>query len=66
MDANWVAAIASAASAFVVAVAAIAALVQIRHARNANDITIYLRLLDRLDSPKTTAAFAAIERISEK
>lgn len=60
MDASWVAAIASVASAFIVGVAAIAAVRQIRHVRNANDIAIYLRLADRLDSPMTSAAYAAI------
>ncbi len=34
---------------------------QIRHIRNANDIAVYLRLADRLDSPQSLAAFAAIE-----
>lgn len=60
MDASWVAAIASVVSALIVGVAAIAALLQIRHIRNANDIAIYLRLVERLDSPKTREVFAAI------
>lgn len=57
MDASWVAAIASVASAFIVGVAAIAALLQIRHIRNANEITIYLHLVDRLESASATEAF---------
>lgn len=64
MDASWVAAIASVASAFVVGVAAIAALLQIRHVRNANDIAIYLHLVDRLDSIRATEAFGSIEKFT--
>lgn len=66
MDASWVAAIASVASALVVGVAAIAAILQIRHMSNANDIAIYLRLVERLDSPKSRAAFAAILPLAER
>jgi flagellar motor component MotA len=66
VDASWVAAIASVASALIVAVAAIAALLQIRHIRNANEITIYLRLVERLDSPKTREVFAAIPPFAER
>ncbi|HZY99821.1 MAG TPA: hypothetical protein VFE36_09625 [Candidatus Baltobacteraceae bacterium] len=57
MDASWIAAIASVASAFVVGVAAIAAVLQIRHIRNANEITIYLHLADRLESANAAEAF---------
>lgn len=64
MDASRVAAIASVASAFVVGVAAIAALLQIRHVRNANDIAIYLHLVDRLDSIRATEAFGSIEKFT--
>jgi hypothetical protein len=66
VDASWVAAIASVASALVVGVAAIAALLQIRHIRNANDITTYLRLVERLDSPKSRAAFDSIPPLVEQ
>ncbi len=66
MDASWVAAIASVASALIVGIAALAAILQIRHIRNANDITIYLRLVERLDSPKSRAAFAAILPLAER
>lgn len=64
MDASWVAAIASVASAFVVGVAAIAALLQIRHVRNANEITIYLHLVDRLESANATEAFRTFGEFS--
>jgi hypothetical protein len=66
MDASWVAAIASVASAFVVGIAAIAALVQIRHVRNANEIAIYLRLVDRLDSTRTATSFEAMETFAKE
>jgi hypothetical protein len=61
MDASWVAAIASVASAFVVGVAAIAALLQMRHIRIANDIAMYLHLVDRLESANAIAAFGSVE-----
>jgi hypothetical protein len=60
MDASWIAAIASVASAIVVGVAAIAAVAQIRHIRNANEITVYLRLIEPLDSPRAAEAFSTI------
>jgi hypothetical protein len=60
MDASWVAAIAAVVSAAIVGVAAIAALLQIRHIRNANEITVYLRIVERLDSPQSRAAFSSI------
>lgn len=61
MDASWVAAIASVVTAFIVGVAAIAAVLQIRHIRNANEIAIYLHLIDRLDSAQARLAFEVIE-----
>ena len=61
MDASWVAAIASVVTAFIVGVAAIAAVIQIRHIRNANDISIYLHLLDRLDTAQARVAFDVVE-----
>ncbi len=61
MDASWVAAVAAVASVVIVGIAAIAALLQIRHIRNANEITVYLRLVERIDSPQTHAAFSAME-----
>jgi hypothetical protein len=61
MDAGWVAAIASVATAFIVGVAAIAAVLQIRHIRNANEIVIYLHLIDRLDSAQARVAFDVVE-----
>jgi len=66
MDSGWVAAIASLASAFIVAVTAIAAFRQLRHNRNANDIVVYLRIIDRLDSPATVEARASLAVIAQK
>ncbi len=60
MDASWVAAIAAVVSVAIVGIAAIAAVLQIRHIRSANDITVFLRLVERLDSPQSQAAFGAI------
>jgi hypothetical protein len=57
MDASWVAAIAAVVSVAIVGIAAIAAVLQIRHIRSANDITVYLRLVERLDSQQSHAAF---------
>lgn len=56
LDSGWVGAIGSLASAVIVAIAAIAAFIQIRHFRNANDIAVYLRLTERLDSEEARAA----------
>ena len=56
LDSEWAGVIASIASAFVVALAAVAAFLQLRHVRNANDIVVYLRLIDRMDSPEALSA----------
>ncbi|MBD5655597.1 MAG: hypothetical protein IAI50_10540, partial [Candidatus Eremiobacteraeota bacterium] len=58
MDSGWVAALASIVSALIVAVTAIAAFRQLRHYRNANDIVVYLRLIDQMDSPAILEALA--------
>ncbi len=51
MDSGWVAVIASTASAIIIAATAFAAFLQLRHYRNTNDIVVYLRLIDQMDSP---------------
>ena len=66
MDPGWVAAIASLASAVIVAVTALAAFLQLRHFRNANDIVVYLRLIDRMDSPAMLEARAAVAAIAHR
>ncbi len=50
IDSGWAAAIASLVSAIIVALTALAAFLQLRHFRNANDIVVYLRLIDHMDS----------------
>lgn len=66
MDSGWVAAIASLVSAFIVAVTAIAAFRQLRHNRNANDIVVYMRLIERMDAPETRDARAALSVVAQK
>jgi hypothetical protein len=65
IDSGWVAALASVVSALVITVTAIAAFVQIRHARNANEITVYLRLVDRIDSLEAGETFARLDTFVE-
>ena len=60
------AAIASLVSTTIVAVTAIAAFQQLRHYRNANDIVVYLRLIDVLDSPKMSEARAGLAVLSQQ
>jgi hypothetical protein len=66
MDPTWVAAISSVASAFIVGIAATAALLQIRHVRNANDITTYLHLVDRLESANAMQAFRSYQNLARQ
>jgi hypothetical protein len=66
LDANWVAAIASVASATVVAITAVAAFMQIRHVRNSNEITVFLKLVERLDSLEAEATFAKVDAFAER
>ncbi len=66
LDSGWVAAVASLVSAFIVAVTAVAAFRQLRHNRNANDIVVYLRLIDTMDAPETFAARALLASIAQR
>ena len=66
IDSGWVAAIASIASAFIVAVTAVAAFQQIRHFRNANDIVVYLRLIEQMDSPEMMVGRNNLAMVAEK
>jgi hypothetical protein len=66
VDATWVAAIASVASALVVGVTALAAFLQIRHVRYANELSVYMRLFDRLDTPNTLEAFRSIDALAAR
>jgi hypothetical protein len=54
-DSGWAAALAAIVTALIVAGTAVAAFRQLRHGRNANDIVVYLRLIDFMDSPATVA-----------
>jgi hypothetical protein len=65
LDSGWAAAIAAIVTAVIVAVTAVAAFRQLRHGRNANDIVVYLRLVDFMDSPATVAARENMRAVSE-
>jgi hypothetical protein len=66
LDSGWVAAIASIASAVIIAITALAAFQQLRHNRNANDIVVYMRLIDTMDSPEMLKARAALAVMAAK
>lgn len=66
MDSGWIAALASLGSTLIVAVTAIAAFRQLKHYRNANDIVVYLRLVDQMDSAATAEARAALSTMAQK
>ena len=66
MDSGWVAAISSIASAGIIAVTAIAAFLQLRHFRNANDIVVYLRLIDQMDTAASAEARSLLMPIAQR
>lgn len=66
MDAGSIAAWASFVSAIIIALTAVVALRQLRHYRNANDIVVYLRLIDQLDSPAMLEARKMLVVAAEK
>jgi hypothetical protein len=65
-DSGWVAAIAAIVTALIIAGTAVAAFLQLRHGRNANDIVVYLRLIDFMDAPSTNAARSSLKATAEK
>jgi hypothetical protein len=65
-DSGWAAAIAAIVTALIVAGTAVAAFRQLRHNRNANDIVVYLRLIDFMDSPDAFHARRVMAQIAEK
>jgi hypothetical protein len=65
-DSGWAAAIAAIITALIVAGTAVAAFRQLRHGRNANDIVVYLRLIDFMDSPATSATRINLAQIAER
>jgi hypothetical protein len=66
LDSGWAAALAAIVTALIVAGTAVAAFRQLRHGRNANDIVVYLRLIDYMDSPQGLAARQSARAISER
>jgi hypothetical protein len=66
MDSGWAAAIAAIITAIIVAGTAVAAFRQLRHNRHANEMVIYLRLIDFMDSPNTTSARQNLRTIAER
>jgi hypothetical protein len=63
IDSGWVAALATLVSALIIMLTAVIAVRQLRHNRNANDIVVYLRMIDTFDSPEMEAARASIATI---
>jgi hypothetical protein len=66
MDSGWAAAAAAILTALIVAGTAVAAFRQLRHNRNANDIVVYLRLIDFMDSPETVATRQGLRAVAER
>jgi hypothetical protein len=65
VDAAWLGALASLISALIVCATAVAAFAQLRHYRNANDIVVYLRIVDKLDSEEMQEAVRSLPKIPE-
>jgi hypothetical protein len=65
-DSGWVAAMAAIVTTLIIAGTAVAAFLQLRHGRNANDIVVYLRLIDFMDSTVATNARLSLKTIAEK
>jgi hypothetical protein len=63
VDAAWLGALASLISALIVCATAVAAFAQLRHYRNANDIVVYLRIVDKLDSDEMREAIRSLPEI---
>jgi|GEM_PF-2409399 hypothetical protein len=66
LDSGWAAAIAAIITAIIVAGTAVAAFRQLRHNRHANEMVIYLRLIDFMDSPGTTFARQNLRTMAER
>lgn len=56
MSADWVTAIATAGTFFVIAASAVAAMLQIRHIRGSNQISVFVEVRERIESPEFEAA----------
>jgi hypothetical protein len=66
LDSGWIAAISSATSALVVVATAFVSIRQLKHYRNANDIVVYLRLIEEMDSPENVAARDQLREWNER
>jgi hypothetical protein len=66
LDSGWLSALASVMSALIIAVTAIVAFLQLRHFRNANEIIVYLRLVDQMDSPEMQAGRQSVTAVAAK
>ena len=66
IDSGWAAAIAAIITALIVGGTAVAAFRQLRHGRNANDIIVYLRLIDDMDSPQGLLARQSARAIAAR
>jgi hypothetical protein len=66
LDAGWVGAIAALVTALIILGTAVAAFMQLRHGRNANDIVVYMKLVEFMDSPNTVQARQTMREISER
>ena len=66
IDSGWAAALAAIITALIVAGTAVAAFRQLRHNRNANDIVVYLRLIDFMDAPATAAVRMSLPALAER
>ncbi len=66
LDSGWLAALASVISAVIIAVTALVAFLQLRHFRNANEIIVYLRLIDLMDSPELQAGRQSVAAVAAK
>lgn len=56
MSADWVTAIATAGTFFVIAASAVAAMLQIRHIRGSNQISVFVEVRERIESPEFESA----------
>jgi hypothetical protein len=66
MDSGWAAALSAIVTTLVVAITALAAFRQLVQFRNANDIVVYLRLVDQLDSPEMVKARGRLPEVAVK
>jgi hypothetical protein len=66
IDSGWVAALATLVSALIITLTAVIAIRQLRHNRNANDIVVYLHMIEVLDSPEMLDARNSVAVVAER